>query len=70
MTIDLSSLRQLPVEDKLRVVTELWDDIAQSPRSVVVPPDLLSEAARRSDEVCVDPTIAIDDHELWQRVDS
>jgi len=69
MTIDLSSLRQLPVEDKLRVVTELWDDIAQSPRPVVVPPEVLSEAARRADEVSADPSIAIDDQELWRRVD-
>lgn len=69
MTVDISSLRQLPVEDKLRVVTELWDDIAQSPQPVVVPPDVLSEVTRRADEVSADPSIAIDDQELWRRVD-
>ena len=31
-------------EPKLRVVTQLWDDIASSNRPIVVPPDVLSES--------------------------
>ena len=69
MSIDLTNLRDLPVEDKLRIVTQLWDDIASSPDPVVLPPEILREAARRSEELKKDPSIAIDDDELWRRVD-
>ena len=69
MSIDITSLRNLPVGDKLRIVTELWDDIAASTDPVVVPPDVLREALRRSGELKADPSIAIGDDELWRRVD-
>ena len=69
MSIDISNLRDLPVAEKLRIVTQLWDDIAASTDPVVVPPDVLREASRRSAELKGDPSIAIDDDELWRRVD-
>ena len=69
MSLDISSLRELPVEDKLRVITELWDDIANSECPIAIPPDVLQEAKRRSGELTNDPSIAIDDDELWRRVD-
>lgn len=69
MSFDISSLRELPVADKLRVVTELWDDIATSDRPIAVPAEVLQETRRRSDELTADPSIAIDDDELWRRID-
>lgn len=69
MSIDISNLRNLPIADKLRIVTQLWDDIAASTDPIVVPPDVLREASRRSAELQADPSIAIDDDELWRRVD-
>jgi hypothetical protein len=69
MSIDIATLRGLPVADKLRLVTHLWDDIARENRPILVPPDVLSEATRRSDELAADPSLAIDDDELWRRVD-
>ena len=69
MSIDISNLRDLPVADKLRIVTQLWDDIAASTDPIVVPPDVLREASRRSAELKADPSLAIDDDELWRRVD-
>ena len=69
MSIDISTLRNLSVSDKLRIVTELWNDIASLPQPVVVPPEVLHEAERRSEELRSDPSIAIDDEELWRRVD-
>lgn len=69
MPADIPDLRNLPVADKLRIVTQLWDDIAASPESIVVPPDVLQESARRSAELKADPSIAIDDDELWRQVD-
>ena len=69
MSIDITNLRDLPVADKLRIVTQLWDDIAASTDPVVLPPDVVREASRRSAELKADPSIAIDDDELWRRVD-
>ena len=69
MSIDITNLRGLPVADKLRIVTQLWDDIAASTDPLVVPPEVLREASRRSAELEANPSIAIDDEELWRRVD-
>ena len=59
----------MPVADKLRLVTQLWDDIASSPEPIVVPPEVIREASRRSAELAANPSLAIDDDELWRRVD-
>lgn len=69
MSVDITNLRDLSVSDKLRIVTQLWDDIASSSDPISVPPEVLQEASRRSDELKADPSIAIDDAELWRRVD-
>lgn len=69
MSIDIGDLRNLPIADKLRIVTQLWDDIAASTEPVAVPPDVLREVERRSAELKADLSIAIDDDELWRRVD-
>jgi putative addiction module component (TIGR02574 family) len=68
MSIDISNLRDLPVAEKLRIVTQLWDDIAASADPVVVPPDVLREASRRSAELKGAPSIVLDDDELWRRI--
>jgi putative addiction module component (TIGR02574 family) len=68
MSIDITNLRDLPVQDKLRIVTQLWDSIAASDDPVVLPQEILQEASRRSQELKDDPSIAIDDDELWRRV--
>lgn len=70
MSIDITTLRNLPVGDKLRVVTALWDEIANSECPVEIPSDVLEEATRRRDELKADSSIAIDDEELWRRVDA
>ena len=69
MSIDISTLRGLPVAEKLRLVTELWDDIANEARPIAVPSEVLNEAVRRADELRSDPSIVIDEKELWRRVD-
>ena len=69
MSIDITDLRNLPVTEKLRIVTQLWDDIASSAEPILVPPEVLREASRRSDQLKADPSIAIDDDEVWRRVD-
>lgn len=67
--MDTSELHNLPIAEKLRLVTQLWDEIAAASDSIVVPPEILADASRRSSELRSDPSIAIDDKELWRRVD-
>ena len=62
-------LSDLPIAEKLKIVTQLWNDIASSPDPIVVPPEVIREASKRSAELDADPSIAIDDDELWRRVD-
>lgn len=69
MAIDISELHKLTTAEKLRIVEALWNDIAASDEPIVVPPDVIREASRRSDELHSDPSIAIDDDELWRRID-
>ena len=68
MSIDLTDLRSLPVSEKLRIVEALWDDIGASDAPIVLQPWQRDEAQRRSNEMKVDPSIAIDRVELWRRV--
>ena len=67
--MNTTDFRDMPVADKLRLVTQLWDDIASSPEPIVVPPEVIREASRRSAELVENPSLAIDDDELWRRVD-
>ena len=69
MSIDISSLKELSAADKLRIVTEPWNDIVATNQPVVVPDEILRESSRRAAELKVDPSIAIDAQELWRRVD-
>ena len=62
------TLRALPPDQKLAIVTELWDDLASS-ASLTLPPDELAEMQRRRNEILANPDIAIDSEEVWRRVD-
>ncbi len=62
------SLRALPPNQKLAIVTQLWDDLAAS-APLMLPQDELAEMNRRREELLADPTIAIDADEVWRRVD-
>ena len=62
------SLRALPPDQKLAIVTELWDDLASS-APLTLPEDELAEMSLRRDELLANPEIAIDADEVWRRVD-
>ncbi len=62
------SLRALAPNQKLEIVTELWDDLAAAPPPAL-PGDELAEMSRRRDELLANPEIAIDADEVWRRVD-
>jgi hypothetical protein len=46
MSIDISSLKELPAADKLRIVTELWNDIVAANEPIVVPDEIFRETSR------------------------
>ena len=46
-TIRTFGLEQLPVEHKLALVEELWDNIAKNPEMLPVPPSHWAELERR-----------------------
>jgi len=62
------SLRCLPPDQKLAIVTQFWDDLASS-APLTLPPDELAEMQRRRHEMLADPSMAIDADEVWRRVD-
>lgn len=66
--MDTANINSLSVSEKLRLVTQLWDDIAASGEELFVPPDIVAETQRRSEEIRANPSIAIDDDTLWRRV--
>ena len=67
--MDTSDPTNMSVAEKLKLVEKLWDEIAASTEPIVLPPEALSEIARRANEVDADPSILIDEDELWRRVD-
>jgi putative addiction module component (TIGR02574 family) len=62
-------LCQLPIEEKLRVVEDLWDEIGASGQQFVLPAWHRDEADKRAAELEANPSIAITREELWRRVD-
>ncbi len=62
------TLRALTPNEKLAIVTQLWDDLAAS-APLSLPDDELAEMNRRRDEMLANPEIAIDADEVWRRVD-
>ncbi len=66
---EIEELRKLSVEEKLRVVEELWDDIGTSGEPFPLPPWHQVEVKRRLAEHEADPSLAISREELWRRVD-
>jgi len=62
------TVKALPPEDKLALVTAIWDDLATS-APISLPSDELFEMRRRRTELEHDPTKSLGPDELWRRVD-
>jgi putative addiction module component (TIGR02574 family) len=69
MNADLSELRKLPIDEKLRIVEILWEDIAAKSGEIELDDRHFTEAKRRSDQLKADPSKAITRDELWRQVD-
>lgn len=68
MSVELEELRKLPIADKLRIVEQLWEDIADSGEPFPLQPWHQEEAQRRAEELDRNPEIAITRAELWKQV--
>lgn len=68
MSIDLKELLNLPVEEKLRLVELLWNEISESGEAIVLQPGQFQEASRCSAEIRANPVMTIDRAEMWRRV--
>ncbi len=62
------TVKALSPEDKLALVTAIWDDLATS-APIGLPTDELSEMRRRRTELRHDPTKALASDELWRQID-
>ena len=61
-TVD--QLRELPVEDRLHIVGELWDSIAEDSTAIKLTPAQVEELDRRLDELENDPEAG----QSWEEV--
>lgn len=66
---ELEHLRRLPIQERLRVVEQLWDDIAASGERFPLPEWHREEALRRAADLEADPSIALTRDDLWRRVE-
>jgi putative addiction module component (TIGR02574 family) len=64
--VDLKRLRELPIEERLKAVEDLWDSIADEDPDLAMPmtPSLIAELDRRLAEHESDPTAVVP----WEQV--
>jgi putative addiction module component (TIGR02574 family) len=70
MRIEIDQLKKLPVDQKLRIVEELWDDILASDEPLTLPPETQHEILNRAADLDTDPDSALTRQELWQQVNT
>ncbi len=64
---DDTQLESLPVSEKLRLVTSLWDQISRSGETISVPNTVLDNAGQRIKEMMADPSASLTEDEMWRR---
>jgi len=66
--IATSELRSLPVAERLRLVEELWNSIAEEEGSVPDPPAVVAELRLRKTRFAADPASGVPWREAKRRV--
>ena len=69
MDVYTDAIQALPAADKLRLVERIWDELVASDEPIPLPDWAINEAARRRDELLVDPTLGLTHEEVWKRID-
>ena len=57
--LDMDEIRKLTIPERLALVEEIWESIAQDPKAVPISEAQLAEARRRLEAHDADPSTAI-----------
>lgn len=68
MDIYTDKIRDLGPAEKLRLVEQIWDDLAAEEAPLPLPDWAVSEAVRRRGEMLADPNLGSTDEEVWKRI--
>jgi putative addiction module component (TIGR02574 family) len=69
MDVYSDTIRDLPADDKLRLVERIWDDLAANCGAIPLPDWAVEEAARRRNQMLADPKLGLTHEEVWKRID-
>lgn len=69
MAVDFAELRRLSPEQKLQIVTMLWEDLRESPGVLKLSQDDLDEINRREEYMKEHPDEWLTSDQMWARVD-
>ena len=67
MSISINDIRQLPVDQQLRLAEEIWDGLLASGQ--LVQQWQIEEVRTRVKDLDDNPDIALNEDEMWRRVD-
>jgi putative addiction module component (TIGR02574 family) len=68
MDIYTDAIRDLGTSEKLRLVEQIWDDLAAEEAPLPLPDWAVAEATRRRDEMLADPNLGSTHEEVWKRI--
>jgi putative addiction module component (TIGR02574 family) len=68
MPFDIAQLLALTAQEKLRIIELLWDDLGSIDEQLPLPVWIETEAARRRDEMRMNPAASLSHDEVWRRV--
>jgi putative addiction module component (TIGR02574 family) len=69
-TIEINSLLNLPVEQRILLVEDVWDSIRPQSKRIPVPESHKQELDRRLEKYRHDPSALLDDQQLKQALGS
>ena len=69
-TIEINSLLNLPVEQRILLVEDVWDSIRPQSKGIPVPESHKQELDRRLEKYRHDPSALLDDQQLKQALGS
>ncbi len=68
MNIYTDTIRNLGPAEKLRLVEQIWDDLAAEEAPLPLPDWAVIEATRRRDEMLSDPNLGSTHEAVWKRI--
>jgi len=66
--MDTSEFQNLPTQQKIEIVCQLWDEIAATDAPIVLSDSVKAEIDSRCAQLDTDPSAAITEAEMWRRV--